>query len=158
MICASYLYRQIHGDHHASTSIILRYGMPERSAAALLTAFMHDEVMLTTNRSARVIDRNVIRRWKQNVFSNQIPNKINSIYFDGKIDKTRQSDGYFRSEDHITIISEPGSEFITHVTPTVPSTSANIARAIIEKIEINDDLSDVKVIYIKINIYLLRIM
>ena len=104
--CLSYTYHHYRirtGDHQSSTSIILRYGIPAREAAALLTAFMDDEHMLTKDNRPRIIDRNVIRKWKRMVFANQICHQINGLYFDGKIDKTRQADGTFKNEDNLTI-------------------------------------------------------
>ena len=50
-------------------------------------------------------------------------------------------------EDHVTIISEPGSEFVYHVTPNGNSNAENITTAIITRLHfLEDDISKIKVL------------
>ena len=138
-------YRYNHGDRPLTAKMMLRYDIPERAAAALLNAFMYEEGILSDKDMSRVIDRNVIRKWKRSVFEEPIPTKLNSLYFDGKINKTRQYDVSFRNEEHIVIVSEPGNEFLTHVTPENSGSSENVAAAMLSKLDQAEDILHIKV-------------
>ena len=81
------------------------------TGALLNASFMFEKGIITHNNMARVFYRNVVRKWKSKVFEEKIPTKMNSLYFDSKKDKTKQSDGRLVVEDHVTIISEPGVNF-----------------------------------------------
>ena len=95
--------------------MIMRCAISDRKAAMILStndAEVHGDS--TGDIMTTVIDR--IRRWKAKVYKEPLPTVMNGLYFDGKIDSTRQVDGSFKNEYHITIVSEPGSEFRTHLT------------------------------------------
>ena len=140
--------------------MILRYAVPDRSAAAIINTFMYEEGILNDNDMSRVIDRNLLRRWKAKVYKDHIPTQVDGLYFDGKKDLTKQPGGKFEKEEHITIVSEPGTKFITHVTCNGKTDAATISDKIISKIEITEDISEIKVIfwYLKINPHIYLIM
>ena len=112
--------------------------MSERGTSSLLSVYMAEDGKTQADRS-RIIDRSLIRRWKDKVFEEEIPTEITGLYFDGKIDSTRQRNNSFKREDHITIISKPGSEFISHITIEGRSTSKNMFDTMIDKLSITDN-------------------
>ena len=110
--------------------------MSERGTANLLSVFMAEDGKTQADRS-RIIDHIcLIRRWKDKVFEEEIPTEITGLYFDGKIDSTRQRNNSFKREDHITIISETSSEFISHLIIEGRSTNKNIFDTMIDKLSI----------------------
>ena len=125
---------------------LLQLGISDRAVADLLNTFMIELNLITKNDRRYIIDRNNIRKWKAKVYAEKIPYGLNSIYFDGKINSTKQHDGTLKNEDHIIIISEPKTEYISHVIPSGKSTSENNANAIINKINESDTFERVKVI------------
>ena len=75
------------------------------------------------------------------------------------MDRTWHNDGTFINEDHFTLISETGTEFLTHITPVGLSNSENVSNAIIENIQEKEDITDIKVyIYIIIKYYIINII
>ena len=80
--------------------MMFHYNVQERAKAAILNAFMYEEGILSDNDMSRVIDCNVIRKWKLSVFEEPILTKLNYLYFDGKINKTQQYNGSFRNEEY----------------------------------------------------------
>ena len=70
---------------------------------------------MTSDDTSKVIDCNLVRRWKSKVYKEHIPSKLDGLYFDVKLDNTRQSDEVFINEDPITLISEPGTKFLNHI-------------------------------------------
>ena len=128
--------------------MLMRCGISDRKAAMILStndAEVHGDS--TGDIMTTVIDRNRIRRWKAKVYKEPLPTVMNGLYFDGKIDSTRQVDGSFKNEDLITIVSEPGSEFRTHLTIYGKSTSTNISNTIISNIGITEYFPDIKVAF-----------
>ena len=77
-------------------------------------------------------------------FEEPIPTKLNSLYFDDKFNKTRQYNDSFRNEDNILTVSEPGNEFLTHVTTVKSGSSVNVATAMF-KLEPAEDILQIKV-------------
>ena len=93
--------------------MILRYGIPD--TAAIINTFLYEEGIIHDNDMSKVIARNLTRRCKVKVYKDYIPIQVYSLYFDGKKDLTKQPSGKFEREEHITIVSETGTKFITHV-------------------------------------------
>ena len=93
----------------------------------------------------RIINRNVVRRQCKRCRSENNPEKVNtnSIYFDGKIDCTLQSNGKKLDEEHITIINEPGREYMCHVV-SLCHKAEDIYNAIVNSI--SENLNCLKVI------------
>jgi len=96
-----------------------RFQLSDRSAAAIANAVLKDVGIISENDRSMVIDRNKIRRERQKVLYCERESKATTIFFDGRKDETLQYDGKVGStqEEHITILSEPHSQFIGHITP-----------------------------------------
>jgi hypothetical protein len=89
-----------------------------------------------------IIDRSKVRRERKAKRAilreeSQIVN-FRSLYFDGRKDKTlhneKRGDTYYRSiiiEEHITVLNEPGSNYVGHTVP-VTGRSSDIANSLIE--------------------------
>ncbi|ESN92944.1 hypothetical protein HELRODRAFT_165085 [Helobdella robusta] len=79
----------------------------DRSASLLVNAVLQDLQIITKTNSSQIVDRTV-----------------RGLYFNGRKDKTIQQDKkgtkYYRStvtEEHVVLLSEPGSLFLGHVSP-----------------------------------------
>ena len=115
----------------ALTSIQL-VKLSDRSAAAVATAVLQDVGIVTKESSVQVIDKNKLRRARENV-RHKIMDSINyqplnAIYFDGRKDKTltiKKKDGRSHRktlvEEHISLVQEPGSEFLGYTMPSSES-------------------------------------
>lgn len=117
-----------------------RYGVSDRAAAAISSAVLQDVGLVTEQDSSSVIDRSKIIREKmkkrKKVQETERPIILRGLYFDGRKDKTLQlaslDEKKYRKtivEEHITLIQEPGSKYLGHVTPT-SGTANNITKSI----------------------------
>ena len=124
-----------------ASQICDRYSISDRAAAALISATFHD-----TGNGNIIVDRNKIRRERsksRNRF-NQTNQNINYLFFDGRKDVCNNIDGsqQFRcTEEHITVVSQPNSEFIGYCTP-----NSGRANDIVESLESILDLNNVKLV------------
>jgi len=120
-----------------------RYGLSDRAAASLASAVLQDVGLVTEQDSSLVIDRNKIRREKEKkrhsvqTLNNQNRKLVQGLYFDGRKDKTiklTNCDGKSccktEIEEHVTLVQEPESEYLGHVTP-----SSGKAKAITKSIK-----------------------
>lgn len=120
-----------------------RTGVSDRAAAIIASSALQDLGIITKDNPAEVIDRSKLRRERRKVRSQlestaahaQIQS-LDGIYFDGRKDKTivyqKKGNYSYRTtvmEEHIVLLSEPGSVYIGHVTPDSGS-SADITRSI----------------------------
>lgn len=118
-----------------------RYGVSDRATAAIASSVLHDVGLITDSDVSHVIDKNKIRREKQNVRaelcskSDEFP--LQGLYLDGRKDDTLVVDlahskrfRRVKKEEHYSLIQEPGSVYIGHVTPTSGS-SEDIVTSII---------------------------
>ncbi|ESN96663.1 hypothetical protein HELRODRAFT_163757 [Helobdella robusta] len=105
-----------------------RYRLSTRSAAAVASAVLVDVGLVSNEDSTLVIYKNKVHRAvskaKKNIFQNICEVSLNSIYFDGRKDKTLVNKKigvrYHRKvvlEEHISILSEPNSIFLGHTSP-----------------------------------------
>jgi len=112
-----------------------RTGVSDRSAAVLATSVLNDLGLVPPLDRSKVIDRSKIRRessktcekLKQND-DDQFDNTnsgIEGVLSDGRKDKSltqvlNVDNKYYRktlTEEHISIIAEPGSSYFSHTTP-----------------------------------------
>src|SRR5277367_5005210 len=112
-----------------------RYGIGDRPTAALASSLLHDA---DHNRDENeklnlviVIDNNKVRRARaknreDTRLQQLVPNmKVSGLYFDGRKDVSKVlkmgEDGKWHpgnlSEEHISLVQEPGSNYLDHVTP-----------------------------------------
>lgn len=118
-----------------------RYGVSDRATAAIASSVLHDFGLVTDSDVSHVVDKNKVRREKQNV-RNTLSNKsdefpLKGLYFDGRKDDTLVIDvahskrfRRVKKEEHYSLIQEPGSIYIGHVAPASGS-SQDIATSII---------------------------
>lgn len=104
-----------------------RVGVSDRGAAILASAILDDVGFINATNNNFVIDKSKVRRARENsrgkLQAEKVAN-ISALYFDGRKDRTIQmdyNDGIPRRvkviEEHICLVSEPGSKYVGHVTP-----------------------------------------
>ena len=122
-----------------------KMGVSDKAAAVLVTSVLEEAgVMDETNKDHNVVDRQTIRRARKRIRSElskgatvSDTEKFQSVFFDGrkvltKVKECVSGKTYIRSikEGPISLIEEPNSKFLGHITP--PSGSARgIASAIL---------------------------
>lgn len=136
-----------------------RFGVSDRATAAIASSVLHDFGLATKEDDSLIIDKNKVRREKSSFRSNlqdmikNEPNVIQGLYFDGRKDNTLKIDEVnnkcFRrtaKEEHYSIIQEPGSIYVGHVSPSTGSSKV-IASAILDYLkESNFSLDELDVI------------
>ncbi|GBM08130.1 hypothetical protein AVEN_214461-1 [Araneus ventricosus] len=103
------------------SSVLLsdRYGVSDRATATIASSVLHDVGLITDSDISHVIDKNKIRKEKQNVWaelcskSDEFP--LHGLYLDGRKDVTlvvelAHSKSFCRvkKEEHYSMIQEPG--------------------------------------------------
>lgn len=135
-----------------------RTGVSDRSAAIIVNAALTDMGILTKEDPSKIVDRSKIRRERTKARSdlkrkdNETSFPLYGLYFDGRKDQTiiqvKDENRFSRktiTEEHIVLVSEPGSMYLGHVTPS-SGHSTNIKRSILEFLEKNMDLSKLQAI------------
>lgn len=136
-----------------------RTGVSDRSASFIINAALKDMGIITTDDSSKVVDRSKIRRErikKRNELKRKNEGKHFSseyaIHFDGRKDKTliqiKEGERTARktiTEEHVVLLSEPGSKYVGHVTP-ISGNSHNIKTSILTFLEKNVDISQLQAI------------
>ncbi len=134
-----------------------RHRVSDRCAAAIASATLQDFGLIREGELLNVVDRCKIRRARQRKRT-QLQNErkrdgLRSIYFDGRKDKTIviAKDGlrYRRRkivQEHLSLIQEPGSKYIGHVTPETGS-AKDITKSIIDFLQSSHiSVSDIVVV------------
>uniref|UniRef100_A0A6P7FUP9 Uncharacterized protein LOC114334346 n=1 Tax=Diabrotica virgifera virgifera TaxID=50390 RepID=A0A6P7FUP9_DIAVI len=136
-----------------------RTGVSDRTAAILVSAVLKDVGIITTEDSSKIVDRSIIRRERAKArFELKRKDKedgselVYGIYFDGRKDQTlvqTSEEGSLskktKIEEHIVLVSEPGSKYIGHLTPA-SGNSQSIKKSILEFLEHNFDVSNLQAI------------
>ena len=80
---------------------------------------MYDKGIISENDRVKLLDRNTVRFRRKKYREKNTPDTphLNGLYFNGKKDNTLQINGTKKIEQHVTIINEPRSKFITHTIP-----------------------------------------
>lgn len=118
-----------------------RYGVSDRATAAIASSLLQDIGIVTNEDFSQVVDKNKVRKEKERnrtELQTEIKHEaLKGLYFDGRKDKTLMMEKlhakYFRrakKEEHYSLIQEPGSLYIGHVSPSSGS-SNDIASSII---------------------------
>lgn len=132
-----------------------RFGVLDRATDAIASSVLHDLGLATKENASLIIDKKKkVRRDKDSFRSNlqdmikKEPNMIQGLYFDGRKDNTLKIDKVnnkcFRrtaKEEHYSIIQEPGSIYVGHVSPTT-GTSKDIASALLDFLKESNFLLD----------------
>lgn len=123
-----------------------RYGLSDRSAAAVATAVLHDLGIVTIANTENVIDRSKLRRAREQSrkgFTQNSSETLKAIYFDGRKDKTFvieniEGKSHRRTilEEHISLVQEPGSIFLGHTVP-LSGSALSICQSIVNFLESN---------------------
>lgn len=115
-----------------------RYAVSDRVGAAIASAVLQDYGIVSSEDSQNIIDRHKVRRARQKKRQElQKSSKVfllRGLYFDGRKDKTLTfTDNRKRTivEEHITLLQEPGSNYIGHLSP-VSGTALSILDSLIE--------------------------
>jgi hypothetical protein len=124
-----------------------RHAVSDRAAAEIASSVLLDYGIITSEDYSEVIDRSKLRRERQKVREALRAESVNSsvavcgLYFDGRKDKTlRQEEAggklHRRSvvEEHVSLIQEPGSLYLGHVTP-VRGSADSVKRSILDFFE-----------------------
>ena len=122
-----------------------RHGVSDRAAASLATAVLQDMQVINQGNKSQVIDRSKVRRERhkyRNDLTDDSSTPFPGLYFDGRKDRTmvqeKMADGKLHrqitSEEHISIVFEPGSSYFTHVSPN-SGTSKSIAKEILDALK-----------------------
>lgn len=134
-----------------------RFGVSDRCAAAITSALLVDLGVVTESNRTLVVDRYKVRRAREKVRNelterNRPKNGIFGLYFDGRKDTSRQAEEIegklytsLKVEEHITIIMEPSSTFLGHVTPT-NGTASCISNSILQFLDNNHIKTDALVV------------
>ena len=118
---------------------IERNGVSDRIAADMLSSILYDLGYITEDNYYHIVDRSKIRRmrkkYRETIVNECFDEVGSSIFFDGKKDNTRQKDGTMKVEEHITLLSEPGENYLGHCIPNGNSNADNITTCILSKLE-----------------------
>lgn len=129
-----------------------RTGVSDRSAAIIASAVLKDIGLVTIEETCKIIDRSKIRRERKrtrNILkTKQDKDFLQAIYFDGRKDNTlvqrligNKNHRTTVSEEHIVIVSEPGSKYFGHIT--VPcGTAKAISENLIQFLQQHMDLTN----------------
>ena len=129
-----------------------RHMVSDRSAADIASAVLQDFGLVTADDSLNVIDPSKVRRERKKkrkqLQSKQTPEDICGIYFDGRKDKTmvniQDSGKHYRrtvTEEHYSLLQEPGSSYLGHVTPN-SGTAKDIKSSITNFLSLNNIAAD----------------
>lgn len=136
-------------------SVCDRYGVSNRSAAAIASAVLQDVGLVSADKNRLVIDKSKLRRARnkirQNLQDDLHQHVLESIYFDGRKDKTlliekKNGRSYRRVvvKEHISLIREPKSHYLGHTTPRI-GTGKGICDSILAFLNCNNvTLDDLK--------------
>ena len=104
-----------------------RHGVSDRCAAALASAVLQDFGVITPTDKSKVIDKNRIRRERKKSAHLQFCKQADDLcglYFDDRKDKTlintKEGSKHYRKtvvEEQLSLIQEPGSRYLGHVSP-----------------------------------------
>lgn len=105
-----------------------RYGLSDRSVAAIATATLIDVGMISKGNDQMLIDRSKVRRERKKVRKNLQRcqnNQFSAVYFDSRKDETlakvKVNNRWYsekRSEEHYVFLAQPGDKYICHKAPS----------------------------------------
>ncbi|GBO28230.1 hypothetical protein AVEN_152670-1 [Araneus ventricosus] len=135
-----------------------RFDVSNRATAVIASSVLYDLGMISEKDTSLVIDKSKIKREKQKTRQSigQIMNRLivtKGIYFDGRRDNTifQEKIGTkiyrrIRKEEHISVIREPGGQYVGHVT-LASGIGSDIAKCILKYLEDNNvDINELEAI------------
>ncbi|GBM41151.1 hypothetical protein AVEN_4174-1 [Araneus ventricosus] len=103
-----------------------RFDIFDRAGAAIVSTALQDVAIISENNVLNVVDRYKIRRGRTKARTTLLSQVIKDydldqfgLYFDGRKDRTLSMEDNRRKviiEEHISLVKEPGSEYIGHVS------------------------------------------
>ena len=102
------------------------FSVSDRAGASIASAVLKDYGIVHGKNKNLIIGRSKVKREREKERrhnqSFQTPSSVQGLYFDGKKDSTLtpQKSGvgtHFVREEHITLVAEPGSNYVGHFTP-----------------------------------------
>lgn len=122
-------------DYSSLSMTCDRFGISDRAGAAIASSVIHGI------KPDIIVDKNKIRRkrfqTRTNIETQNKTAEIQALYFDGRKDKTlvktKKGNKYYNEtivEEHISLIKEPGSQFLGYTVPDC-GTAKGIERSII---------------------------
>lgn len=124
----------------------VRFGISHAAGAAVATSVLQDLGIISDQVKSLVIDPSKIKREKEKIAkkiksSERTDTFLRGLYFDGRHDNTKTlikigstTHQKLIKEDHYSLVQEPGSEYIGHVTPKSGS-AKDISTCIISYIQ-----------------------
>ncbi|GBM55263.1 hypothetical protein AVEN_168401-1 [Araneus ventricosus] len=98
----------------------------DQAGVAIVSAALQDVGIISESNVLNVVDRNEIRRGRRNARTTLLSPVIKvcdhdqfGLYFDGRKDRTLSTEDNRRKviiEEHLSLVKEPGSEYIGHVS------------------------------------------
>lgn len=130
-----------------------RWGVSDTAAASIATATLIAAGLVTPEDENLVIDRHKIRRARLTLRASCVEKykgeTVHALFFDGRKDKTlKYESGRFAHvvEEHISLLREPGSIYLSHIT-TLNTRAATIVTGILERLQDkNIDVNRIKAI------------
>ncbi|CAH0552762.1 unnamed protein product [Brassicogethes aeneus] len=122
-----------------------RYRLSDRAAADIASSVLEDIGIINSENISQAIDKNKLRRERSKV-RHLLQQQANStslvgLYFDGRKDKTLVQEkigNRFHQktivEEHISLVQEPGSSYLCHITPNSGS-ARDIAQSILNHLD-----------------------
>ncbi|GBO29750.1 hypothetical protein AVEN_73166-1 [Araneus ventricosus] len=110
----------------AAVRTLNRFGIFDRAGAAIVSAALQDVGITSESNILNVVDRNKIRCGRTKARTTLLSQVIKDsdheqfgLYLDGRKDRTLPMEDNRRKviiEEHISLVKEPGSEYIGHVS------------------------------------------
>ncbi|GBM13587.1 hypothetical protein AVEN_123998-1 [Araneus ventricosus] len=110
----------------AAVRTLDQFGISDRAGAAIVSVALQDVGIISESNVLNVVDRNKIRRGRTDARTTLLSQVIKDyghdqfdLYLDGRKDRTLSMEDNRRKviiEEHISLVKEPGSEYIGHVS------------------------------------------
>ncbi|CAI6353446.1 unnamed protein product [Macrosiphum euphorbiae] len=126
-----------------------RFVVSSGSAAAIISGALQDYKLVTGSDSSLLVDKSKLNRQRSKIRTEKREeasislqtNTVTAIYFDGKKDETKTVDKtgnksrtISKIEEHISVLSQPNDEYLTHLTPA-GGTGEQIASVLFEYLQ-----------------------
>ena len=107
--------------------------------ATIVTSVLMDLKIITKDDTSKIFDRSAVRRQRARCRAESRTEKIyiSDLYFDSKIDYTMQPCKTLKPVNHVTLLNEPGSQYITHKS-MAGHTAVDLLNGIIEGVPAED--------------------
>ena len=117
----------VNDDDLSHTALAVdRCGVSNRAAAAIINAFQTDIGRVSAENDSHVVDpmkmwraRDRVRKETARSSAEEVQaTGVTALYFDGRKDKTcTDHTSATEVEEHVVVLAEPGSKYLTHFTP-----------------------------------------